>query len=108
RGWSESAWGAMNTYLSSHASKYTNYQDWQVAYDAGVEAERAAHARLREALRRLVTRLDAVHADEAYSGVWVLHQAYVGPYAGPTYTAELDAARAALAEEVEDRDAPRR
>lgn len=52
---------------------------------------------LAEALRNLVTRLDFIHADPTYAGVWQISQLHFGPYTGPTYTAELDAARAALA-----------
>jgi hypothetical protein len=45
-------------------------------------------------LRTLVARLDTVHADPAYKGVWFVNQLHTGkPYAGPTYTTELDTAR---------------
>lgn len=51
---------------------------------------------LREALKTLVDKLDAVHADERFRGVWTVSQMHIGAYAGPTYTDELAAARAAL------------
>jgi len=54
--------------------------------------------RLRLAAQALLDRLTAVHADPAYESVWVVSQMHVGPYAGPTYTEELDALRRALAE----------
>lgn len=51
---------------------------------------------LREALATLVDKLDAVHADERLRAVWTVSQMHIGAYAGPTYTDELAAARAAL------------
>ncbi len=51
----------------------------------------------RAALRDLVARLDAVHADSAYLSVWTIAQIHVGPYRGPTYVEALDAARRVLA-----------
>ena len=51
---------------------------------------------LEEALGALVARLDLIHDNEEYQGVWVLHQVHGGKYEGPTYTAELDQARAVL------------
>ena len=58
--------------------------------------------RLRLAAQALLDRLTAVHADPAYESVWVVSQMHVGPYAGPTYTEELDALRRALAEHAEE------
>jgi len=52
---------------------------------------------LVEAAGRLIERLDAVHRDPEYHGVWAIAQLHRGPYTGLTYTAELTAARAALA-----------
>ena len=51
----------------------------------------------REALEALVTKLDEVHADERYKGVWSLAAAHGMTYKGPRYTVELNAARTALA-----------
>jgi hypothetical protein len=48
------------------------------------------------ALRALVARLDAVHADPRYAMVWQLSQLHCGPYVGPQYIGELEAARHAL------------
>jgi hypothetical protein len=53
-------------------------------------------ALLSTALSALVNKLDQIHEDPAYKSVWIIHQMHVGPYRGPTYVAELDAARAAL------------
>ncbi len=52
--------------------------------------------RLREALRRLVDRLEFVKNDERYMAVWILFSTHGGRYDGPTYTAELDNARSIL------------
>ncbi len=51
---------------------------------------------LKTAFLALVDRLDEIHQDPAYMAVWTVHQMHVGPYRGPTYVAELVAARAAL------------
>lgn len=48
-------------------------------------------------LRQLADRLDFIHEDPAYRSVWAINQIHVGPYQGPTYEAELAAARAFLA-----------
>lgn len=67
------------------------------------ESERDA---LRAALEKLIKRLDFVHADGMYQSVWTLHQIHMGPYHGPRYVNELDAARAALAAEPSEPAAP--
>lgn len=59
-------------------------------------AAEAEAGRLREALSTLVARLDAVHANGQYQSIWTIAQMNLGRYSGPTYTAELAAARAAL------------
>ena len=51
-----------------------------------------------EALNGLVHRLDEVHADPAYQSVWTLSQLHNGPYKGPQYVEELEAARRAAQE----------
>lgn len=48
------------------------------------------------ALDNLVSRLELIGENEQYKAVWVLHAAHGGKYTGPTYTAELAAARAVL------------
>lgn len=53
----------------------------------------------REALEALVKRLDEVHADPQYRGVWQMHMIHGGRYSGLTYTAELKAAHEALTED---------
>ena len=55
-------------------------------------------------LRQLVNRLDFIHDHAAYRSVWTINQIHVGPYQGPTYEAELAAARAFL--ESEGAEAP--
>ena len=51
---------------------------------------------LHDAAKELVLKIKAIHANEAYKGVWVLAANHGNPYAGPTYDQELKA----LAEEV--------
>jgi hypothetical protein len=63
---------------------------------AELEAERD---RLRETAQALVTKLQIVHDDTRYMGVWQLSQAHFGKYTGPDYVDELAALRAALAGE---------
>jgi hypothetical protein len=58
---------------------------------------RCQRDQLADALRGLVDRLDDVHIDPAYKAVWEIHQLHAGPYAGPTYVADLEKARAAAA-----------
>ena len=53
---------------------------------------------LGELARALVEKLDVVHEDPAYKGVWGLHYVHGGHYTGPTYTDELGALRSALAQ----------
>lgn len=57
------------------------------------------HEALRGTLatcRALVERLEYVHDHHAFMSVWALHQLHIGPYRGPTYTEEFEAARHAL------------
>jgi len=51
---------------------------------------------IRSALEALVAKLDAVHADPNYQGVWTLAHVHGVEYRGPKYGKELEAARAAL------------
>lgn len=50
----------------------------------------------RTALSNLVSQLDAVHQDERYKSVWMLHMIHGGNYTGPKYEKELTATRVAL------------
>jgi hypothetical protein len=52
--------------------------------------------RLRAALDKLIRKIETVSKDPSYEAVWLIAQIHNGPYAGPTYSAELDEARAAL------------
>ena len=51
---------------------------------------------LSRALDTLITKMDSVHADPRYVSVWGISQMHIGPYDGPEYDAELNAAREAL------------
>lgn len=62
-----------------------------------IERLRAVNAELLAALKLLDERLEIVHNDPAYKSVWAINQIHTGPYQGPTYTAELANARAAIA-----------
>lgn len=55
---------------------------------------------IRRAAEVLLNRLDAVHNDPRYESVWQMYWIHGGVYTEPTYTAELDDLRAALAGEV--------
>lgn len=61
-----------------------------------VPGEADPPALIRDAAQALLDRLDWVHADPAYASVWMISQIHVGPYAGPTYSLEMDALRLAL------------
>jgi hypothetical protein len=56
-----------------------------------------AQARVVHALEKLVSQLDAVHADPTYQGVWTVAQLHIGPYTGPQYSTALSYAKKALA-----------
>lgn len=58
---------------------------------------RAEAARLREALKTLVDRLDFIHEDPLYKSVWIHYMVHGNRYSGPQYDRELTASKAALA-----------
>jgi hypothetical protein len=64
---------------------------------ARMEGERDTLTEMVKAAQALVGRLDVVHNDYRYTGVWQLAQLHNGPYSGPTYTEELAALKQALA-----------
>lgn len=47
--------------------------------------------------RELVKKIEEVHASEEHYRVWATAQMHLGSYKGPTYKAELDALKKALA-----------
>ena len=59
---------------------------------------RERNTKLETTFWAFVNKLDAIHDDPAYKSVWRINQIHVGPYTGPTYAAELAAARAVLLE----------
>jgi hypothetical protein len=65
---------------------------------AEIRKLRERNTKLETTFWAFVNKLDAIHDDPAYKSVWTVHQIHVGPYQGPTYTAELAAARAVLME----------
>jgi hypothetical protein len=62
-----------------------------------IERLRAIVQELLAALKQLVERLKQVHADPAYLSVWTVNRIHCGPYKGPQYVKELEAASAAVA-----------
>lgn len=60
------------------------------------------HATICRAANDLVERLEAVHADPKYQGVWFVAQLHQGPYDGPTYTAELATLKMLLSEKASE------
>lgn len=49
-------------------------------------------------LRNLVSKLEHVHADPEFIGVWTINQLHNGKYTGPTYVDELKEAKALLSQ----------
>ena len=51
-----------------------------------------------------VAKMDEIHADPRFNGVWVFAHTHGQSYTGPTYGSELDALRAALPRATEASD----
>ncbi len=66
-----------------------------IQYGVAIEALAHIHA-LREALESLVFQLEYVHSIDSYKSVWALWQNHHGPYKGPFYVDELNAAKRLL------------
>lgn len=49
------------------------------------------------ALKDLVSAITRCHDDEGFRTVWTISQLHIGPYAGPQYVNEFQAAKAVLA-----------
>jgi hypothetical protein len=81
--------------LNLRAKSYdANSKGWQ----ADIAELRARHAALVKAANKFVKKIDMVHNDPAYYGVWATSQMHIGEYKGPKYDGELDELKAALAE----------
>jgi hypothetical protein len=65
---------------------------------AEIRKLRERNTKLETTFWAFVNKLDLIHEDSAYKSVWTVNQIHAGPYTGPTYTAELAAARAVLME----------
>lgn len=63
---------------------------------ASLLATVAALYELRTALGNLIKQLDFVHGSPEFRSVWTVSHIHVGPYDGPKYEDELNAARVAL------------
>ncbi len=77
----------------------SSYNDWckryaELTIPLHSQAERAV-----EVLRALVEKLNAVHEDPQYKGVWTLHHVHGGRYSGLTYEKELGDGMKFLAEQ---------
>lgn len=70
---------------------------------AAIERLVADNEQMREALKGLVERLLLIHDDPQYIAVWTIFQTHCGPYRGPQYVRELEAARTALEGASDDR-----
>lgn len=51
---------------------------------------------MQDAANNLVNKMQAVYDDPAYSSVWTISQAHVGPYKGPKWEKEFNELKAAL------------
>jgi hypothetical protein len=68
------------------------------AQQHNLESERARHTDLVEEAEKFIKKIDMVHNDPNYVGVWLIAQAHRGEYKGPGYGDELTELKAALAE----------
>lgn len=73
----------------SEAARYKSERDEARARVTGLESKVAVY-------ETLTRRLQEVHADERYQAVWQIFMLHGGSYTEPTYTAEFQAALAAL------------
>jgi hypothetical protein len=69
-----------------------------MAFKAGLNARRSDTAApqpdpFREAVHKLVDKMEACHADPKYKSVWTINQIHTGPYTGPNYATELAAVK---------------
>ena len=64
----------------------------------GVGRIQTVVSKVEKAARELVEKLDKVHKNPAYVGVWTVSQIHQGPYQGPNYTEELKKLKDALKE----------
>ena len=55
-------------------------------------------ADLRNALNKLIHRIDEVHHSDQWRFVWQVYHTHEGPYWGPAYDKELEEARHILEE----------
>lgn len=56
-----------------------------------------AHTQVIEAAMSLLAKLDIIHNDPKYQGVWQMYHIHGLRYDGPKYDTELEVLRAALA-----------
>jgi hypothetical protein len=61
-----------------------------------IEELEIENARLKDGLRKLVDKLDAVNADPQYGAAWTLYYSHGGHYKGPDYHEELVSAKELL------------
>ena len=61
----------------------------------------------KQALQNLVAKLEQIHADPQYQSVWTLSMIHGAHYSGPTYEAELNAAKRVLADPPGAIDTPK-
>lgn len=54
---------------------------------------------VRQALQRLVDKIDQMQVDERFQDVWAMYELHKRSYGGPSYDQELEDAREVLAED---------
>ena len=67
-----------------------------IAYQRHLARENERIKALEAALRELCNAIDHVCSSPEYLSVWTISQLHYGPYSGPTFVAQFEAARAAL------------
>ncbi len=77
------------------AKKFKAWNDCDEAR-ADLKEFRKQHDKTRTALAVLVKRLDVVRDSAEYRSVWDMAYVHDGAYSGPTFAAELEAARAVV------------
>lgn len=54
---------------------------------------------VRQALQRLVDKIDQMQVDERFQDVWAMYELHKRSYGGPSYDQELEDAREVLSED---------
>ena len=71
-------------------------KEWLPRVRQLIKTFRSAQA-LKDASSTFIAKLDMVHNDPRYQGVWGLAQTHYGPYDGPQYNGEMELLKGTLA-----------